>query len=152
MLSKSFRPRLVWISWRCDYTLITVQHKHIYSEMGISCSFAKLLVLLVYPIPRTHFPVSSPSQSPSEHTAFNTAAPRFMAQAHRISPFSGDNKTHHRKRCSNYLWLAITIPAPPPHRILQTKTQSAIKVVHDKKRRARLWNHCSMPADWSSLL
>lgn len=146
----------MWISWWCDYTLITVQHKHIYSEMGISCSFAKLLVLLVCltPPPPTHFPVSSPTQPPSEGTAFNTAASRCIAQALWISPFPDDHKTHHSKRCSNYLWLAIIRPPleqlHPRTKSLQTKTQSAIKMVNVKERKGGLWNYAFIPADWSN--
>lgn len=101
--------------------------------------------------PPTHFPVSSPTES----SAFNTAASRFIAQAQWISPFSGDNKTHHWKRCSNYLWLAIIRPPleqlHPRTKSLQTKTQSAIKTVNVKERKGGLWNYSLIPADWSNL-
>lgn len=101
--------------------------------------------------PPTHFPVSSPTES----SAFNTAASGFIAQAQCISPFSGDNKTHHWKRCSNYLWLAIIRPPleqlHPRTKSLQTKTQSAIKTVNVKKRTGGLWNYSSIPVDWSNL-
>jgi len=101
--------------------------------------------------PPTHFPVSSPTES----SAFNTAASRFIAQAQWISPFSGYNKTHHWKRCSNYLWLAIIRPPleqlHPRTKSLQTKTQSAIKTVNVKERKGGLWYYSLIPADWSNL-